>query len=67
LFMVAHVHKWYEYDYKTGKIRLLRRKCPRCGSIMAYHKVPVPRHHCGKCGFTIFETQEQGRGRARGR
>lgn len=51
---MAHVHKLYEYDYKTGTIRLKNKKCPRCGSIMAHHKKPVPRWHCGKCGYTEF-------------
>ncbi len=49
--------KWYEVDYKTGTIKFLRKKCPRCGSVMAYHKVPKPRWACGKCGYTIFESE----------
>lgn len=51
---MAHVHKLYEYDYETGKVRLKNKKCPRCGSIMARHKKPVERWHCGKCGYTEF-------------
>ncbi len=51
---MSWVHKLYEYDYNTGKIRLKNRRCPRCGSIMAHHKVPIPRWHCGKCGYTEF-------------
>lgn len=51
---MAHVHKLYEYDYSTGTIKLKNKKCPRCGSIMAYHKKPVPRWHCGACGYTEF-------------
>ncbi len=31
----------YEVDYEKGTIKFLRRICPRCGSVMAYHKVPV--------------------------
>ena len=50
----ARAHTWYEVDYNTGTIKFLRRFCPRCGSVMAYHKVPVPRWHCGKCNYTIF-------------
>lgn len=46
---------WYQYDYQKGAVKFLRRLCPRCGSVMAYHKEPIPRWHCGKCGMTIFE------------
>ncbi len=52
--MVLRAHKWYEYDYETGRIVLKNRKCPRCGSVMAYHRAPVERWHCGKCGYTEF-------------
>ncbi len=55
---MAHVHKLYEYDYEKGTIRLKNKKCPRCGSIMAYHKYPVERWHCGKCGYTEFITKK---------
>ncbi|RLE78368.1 MAG: 30S ribosomal protein S27ae [Thermoprotei archaeon] len=51
---MAHVHRMYEYDYETGTVRLKNKKCPRCGSIMAHHKSPVERWHCGKCGYTEF-------------
>lgn len=51
---MAHVHKLYEYDYEKGTIRLKNKRCPRCGSIMAYHKKPISRWHCGKCGYTEF-------------
>ncbi|NPA23108.1 MAG: 30S ribosomal protein S27ae [Crenarchaeota archaeon] len=54
----ARAHTWYEVDYNTGTIKFLRRFCPRCGSVMAYHKTPVPRWHCGKCSYTIFEVQQ---------
>ncbi|MEB3851766.1 MAG: 30S ribosomal protein S27ae [Desulfurococcales archaeon] len=47
----------YEYDYKTGTIRLKNKKCPRCGSIMAHHLKPVERWHCGHCGYTEFVTK----------
>jgi len=50
----AYIRLVYEYDYKTGTIRLKNKKCPRCGSIMAHHKYPVERWHCGKCGYTEF-------------
>jgi len=53
----AYIRLVYEYDYKTGTIRLKNKKCPRCGSIMAHHKYPVERWHCGKCGYTEFITK----------
>ncbi|MFB6470317.1 MAG: 30S ribosomal protein S27ae [Vulcanisaeta sp. AZ3] len=56
----ARAHIWYEVNYEEGTIKFLRRICPRCGSVMAYHKVPTPRWACGKCGYTIFE-QVRGR------
>ncbi|RLE70906.1 MAG: 30S ribosomal protein S27ae [Thermoprotei archaeon] len=51
---MAYVHRLYEYDYETGRIKLKNRRCPRCSSIMAHHMKPVERWHCGKCGYTIF-------------
>lgn len=51
---MANVHKLYEYDYSTGKIKPKNQKCPRCGSYMAFHKEPVPRWACGSCHYTIF-------------
>ncbi|MEB3774696.1 MAG: 30S ribosomal protein S27ae [Desulfurococcales archaeon] len=44
----------YEVDYDNWTIKLKNKKCPRCGSIMAHHKKPVERWHCGKCGYTEF-------------
>ncbi len=51
---MAERHKLYEYDYKTGKIRLKNRTCPKCGRVMAFHKKPVPRWHCGYCGYVEY-------------
>lgn len=51
---MSNVHKLYEFDYSKGTIKLKNKKCPRCGKIMAYHKSPVPRWHCGGCGYTEF-------------
>ena len=62
----ARAHTWYIIDMEKGIFRFNRRLCPRCGSIMAYHREPVPRWHCGKCGYTIFEGQAP-RQRATGR
>lgn len=44
----------YEIDAAKSTIKLKNRKCQRCGSIMAFHKVPVERWTCGSCGFTDF-------------
>jgi len=44
----------YEVDSQKGTIKLKNRKCPRCGNIMAFHKVPVERWTCGSCSFTDF-------------
>ncbi|MEM1542205.1 MAG: 30S ribosomal protein S27ae [Ignisphaera sp.] len=44
----------YEYDYNIGEIKLKNRLCPRCGSVMALHKVGRVRWHCGKCNYTLF-------------
>ncbi|MGC9114755.1 MAG: 30S ribosomal protein S27ae [Fervidicoccaceae archaeon] len=56
---MAEIHKLYEFDYKTGKIKLKNRKCPRCGGVMGFHKEPVPRWYCGACGYTEFSTAEK--------
>ena len=58
---MAHVHKLYEYDYETGKIRLKNKKCPRCGRVMAHHLKPVERWHCGRCNYTEFVTAKKKR------
>lgn len=44
----------YEIDNQKGTAKLKNRKCPRCGSIMAFHKAPVERWTCGSCSFTDF-------------
>lgn len=56
---MAERHKLYEYDYKSGKILLKNKKCPRCGSVMALHKVPTARWHCGKCNYVEFIAQRR--------
>lgn len=47
----------YEIDYSTGTIRLKNKVCPRCGRVMAFHKQPVPRWHCGYCGYVEYVRQ----------
>jgi len=44
----------YEIDDQKVTAKLKNRKCPRCGSIMAFHKAPVERWTCGSCSFTDF-------------
>ena len=44
----------YEVDSDKNTIKLKNRKCPRCGSIMAFHMNPVERWTCGSCAFTDF-------------
>ncbi|MFN3804187.1 MAG: 30S ribosomal protein S27ae [Pyrobaculum sp.] len=44
---------WYELE--KGVFKFKKRFCPKCGSVMAFHKEPVARWHCGKCGFTQFQ------------
>lgn len=56
---MAERHKLYEYDYASGKILLKNKKCPRCGSVMAFHKAPTPRWHCGKCNYVEFQPQKR--------
>jgi len=50
----ARVGTLYEADFEKGVAKLKNRKCPRCGSIMAFHKSPVERWTCGSCSFTDF-------------
>jgi len=50
----ARLSALYEVDAQKGTVKLRNRKCPRCGNIMAYHKVPVERWTCGSCSFTDF-------------
>lgn len=50
----ARLSALYEADASKGTVKLKNRKCPRCGSIMAYHKAPVERWTCGSCSFTDF-------------
>lgn len=50
----AYISRLYEVDYERGFIRLKNKKCPRCGSIMARHRRPVARWHCGRCSYTEF-------------
>ncbi|MEN2998995.1 MAG: 30S ribosomal protein S27ae [Acidilobaceae archaeon] len=50
----TYIHKLYVIDMEKGVARLKNKRCPRCGSIMAYHTQGGERWHCGKCGYTEF-------------
>jgi small subunit ribosomal protein S27Ae len=54
----AAVRLYYEYDVNKWTIRLKNKKCPRCGRVMAHHKKPVERWHCGYCGYTEFVSKK---------
>jgi len=47
----------YNYDYKSGKVSLKNKKCPRCDKIMAQHQNPQ-RWSCGGCGYTEYIRQK---------
>jgi len=51
---MPYVNKLYEVDYKTGKLVRKNKTCPKCGSFTAFHKQPVPRWHCGRCGYVEY-------------
>ncbi len=56
---MAERYKLYVIDYSAGKIVSKNKKCPRCGSTMAFHKSPVSRWHCGKCNYVEFVPQKR--------
>ena len=41
----------YEIDPARGVARLRNRVCPKCGRVMALHRHPTPRWHCGYCSY----------------
>ena len=46
------VHKYYDVDYKKGKVKRTHQFCPRCeGVFLAEH---ADRRACGSCGYTEF-------------
>ncbi len=51
---MAERYKLYEIDYDAGRIKLKNKVCPKCGRVMAFHKSPVPRWHCGYCGYVEY-------------
>ena len=61
----AKKEKWarmsdiYECDFEKGTIKLMSKKCSRCGKIMACHKSPKHRWTCGSCSYTEFVKIEE--------
>src|SRR2546430_15960389 len=42
------------YDLSGAVAKLKNRKCPRCGSVMAFHGGTAQRWGCGSCSFSSF-------------
>ncbi len=44
------------YEVENGKLKRLRRSCPKCGDgvFLAVHEDRVS---CGKCGYTEFKNK----------
>src|SRR2546421_5784414 len=48
------------YDLSGAVAKLKNRKCPRCGSVMAFHGGTAQRWVCGSCSFTDYGQKETG-------
>src|SRR5256885_10224902 len=48
------------YDLSGAVAKLKNRKCPRCGSVMAFHGGTAQRWVCGSCRFTDYGQKETG-------
>src|SRR2546425_11316135 len=48
------------YDLSGSGAKLKNRKCPRCGSVMAFHGGNAQRWVCGSCSFTDYGQRETG-------
>src|SRR2546421_5879988 len=46
------------YDLSGAVAKLKNRKCPRCGSVMAFHGGTAQRWVCGSGGFTAYFHKE---------
>src|SRR2546422_1151182 len=42
------------YDLSGAVAKLKNRKCPRCGSVMAFHGGTAQRWVCGSCSFFYY-------------
>jgi len=45
------------YEMTGSVAKLKNRKCPRCGSVMAFHSKTGQRWVCGSCSFTDYSTK----------
>src|SRR5256884_6739720 len=50
------------YDLSGAVAKLKNRKCPRCGSVMAFHGGTAQRWVCGSCSVYVLREKEN-RGR----
>src|SRR2546428_8552533 len=48
------------YDLSGAVAKLKNRKCPRCGSVMAFHGGSAQRWVCGSCSFTDYGQKKNG-------
>src|SRR5205807_7739843 len=48
------------YDLSGAVAKLKNRKCPRCGSVMAFHGGSAQRWVCGSCSFTDYGLKQTG-------
>src|SRR5256885_16505705 len=54
------------YDLSGAVAKLKNRKCPRCGSVMAFHGGSAQRWVCGSRAFTVFSKKESRKLRSAG-
>src|SRR2546425_6226639 len=48
------------YDLSGAVAKLKNRKCPRCGSVMAFHGGSAQRWVCGSCSFSGYRQKQNG-------
>src|SRR2546421_11128718 len=48
------------YDLSGAVAKLKNRKCPRCGSVMAFHGGTAQRWVCGSCRFSDYGQKKTG-------
>jgi len=44
----------YQVDVAKKEVKVLRKKCPRCGNFMALHEKDKKRYYCGRCHYTEY-------------
>lgn len=50
------VWNYYAVDLQKKEVKLTKKKCPRCGNILAFHSEGRKRYYCGSCHYTEFVT-----------